>query len=83
MLQNVLKFIQRHVILFLIIAITLTACAPNIERLQERGNVEKLIAALEYERNPEVRADAARALGEMQADEAREPLLTLCFRMMR
>lgn len=77
MLQNVLKFIQRHVILLLVIAITLTACAPNIERLQERGNVEKLIAALEYERNPEVRADAARALGELQTDEAREPLLTL------
>ncbi len=74
---SVSEFIKRYVILLLVITIGLTACAPNIERLQERGNVEKLIAALEYERNPEVRVDAARALGEMEAYDAIEPLLTL------
>jgi len=77
MFQNLPEFAKRYVILFLVIAITLAACAPNIERLQERGNVEKLIDALDFERDPDVRADAARALGELGADEALEPLLTL------
>ncbi len=77
MFQNLPEFAKRYVILFLVIAITLAACAPNIERLQERGNIEKLIDALDFERDPDVRADAARALGELGADEALEPLLTL------
>ena len=69
--------ISRFLIISLILVMTTTACAPNIERLMEKGDVEKLVEALSYERNPEVRAEAALALGELGEAEAMDPLLAL------
>jgi len=77
MYQTVSRSVGKLILLTLILALTATACAPNIDRLKERENVEKLIKALSYERNPEVRADAASALGELGAQEALDPLITL------
>ena len=50
------------VVLLLVAA---AACAPDVTRLQRDGEVEKLIDALAYEKDAEVRADAAEALGEL------------------
>jgi len=77
MSRTVSKPVGKLILMTLILALTATACAPNIDRLKDRGNVEKLIKALSYERDPEVRADAARALGELGALEALDPLITL------
>jgi HEAT repeat protein len=69
--------IQRLLTIFLLAVFMITACAPNIERLKEKGNVEKLIKALSYERSPEIRVEAALALGELGESEARNPLIEL------
>jgi len=69
--------VNRALIVLVMLTLTMTACAPNIERLLEKRDVEKLIEALTYERSPEVRAEAALALGELGEAEAMHPLLAL------
>ncbi len=49
-------------------------CAPNIERLEQKQDVERLISALDH-KNAEVREDAARALGQIGDPRAVEPLI--------
>jgi len=71
------KRIECFLIMLAILTLTITACAPNIERLMEKGKADKLIDALGYERSPEIRAEAALALGELGATEARNPLIEL------
>ncbi len=71
------KSISKFLIKALILATFVSACAPNIDRLKEKGNIDKLVEALSYERDPFVRAEAARALGELEAEEALDPLITL------
>ena len=48
--------------------------APNVQRLKAKGDVDGLIKALAYEKDPNVRQRAARALGELRAQVALEPL---------
>jgi HEAT repeat protein len=77
MFQCLSEFTKRFVVLFVVITVGITACAPNIDRLQRKGNVEKLLAALDDDQIDLVRMDAARALGELGAEEAIDPLITL------
>ncbi|MGB9872500.1 MAG: HEAT repeat domain-containing protein, partial [Anaerolineae bacterium] len=48
---------------------------PNIEKMKARGDVKGLIKALGYEKDWEIRRDAARALGELKDARAVEPLI--------
>lgn len=58
----------------LVILVGLTAsCATNIERLEQRRNVQGLIKALEHQ-DPEVRRRAAQALGSIGDPRAVRPL---------
>ncbi len=75
--RTFLERVESYLVVLVILTLTTTACAPNIERLMEKGDVEKLIEALSYERSPEVRAEAALALGELGESEAMHPLLAL------
>jgi HEAT repeat protein len=62
-------------LLALLAAMILTAsCAPNIESLEKKQDVEGLIRALEQE-NADVREDAAKALGRIGDPRAVEPLI--------
>ncbi len=61
----------------LVLLVTMSAiagCTPNIERLEQKQDVERLISALEH-KNAEVREDAARALGQIGDPRAVEPLI--------
>jgi HEAT repeat protein len=49
---------------------------PNVEKLQEKGNLAGLIKALGYQKDGSVREKAAKALGEMGDAQAVEPLIT-------
>jgi HEAT repeat protein len=49
---------------------------PNIEKLKTRRDVQGLIRALTYKKDPSVRAAAAAALGEIGQPSAIEPLIT-------
>lgn len=53
----------------------LTACSPDIDALRTEGDVQGLIDALDSDESAELRADAARALGELSASEAVDPLV--------
>jgi len=53
---------------------SIIGCAPNIERLEQKQDVEELIIALDH-KNGEVRKDAARALGQIGDSRALEPLI--------
>ncbi len=77
MFQCLSEFTKRFVVLFVVITVGITACAPNIDRLQRKENVEKLLAALDDDQIDLVRMDAARALGELGAEEAIDPLVRL------
>jgi|GEM_PF-429122 len=48
---------------------------PNVEKLWTKGDVEGLIKALGYEKNPHVREHAASALGKIGDERAVEPLI--------
>ena len=48
---------------------------PNVKKLMAKGNVEGLIKALDYEKDPSVRAVAAIALGQIGGARAAEPLI--------
>ena len=50
---------------------------PNIEKLEARRNVEKLIEALRYKKDSNVCRAAARALGNIGDARAVEPLIAL------
>src|SRR5688572_6380557 len=43
---------------------------PDIGRLERRGDVHRLVRALRFKRDPQVRASAAEALGKLQAQTA-------------
>jgi len=61
-------------LLVLVLAAGATAgCTPNIERLEQKRNVQGLIKALDHE-DPEVRRNAAQALGSIGDQRAVEPL---------
>ena len=63
--------------LFAIALLLLTACGPDIDSLRAEGDVQGLIEALSDD-SAEIRADAARALGQLSASgasEAVDPLL--------
>jgi len=63
----------------LLILIFATACAPNIERLKKKGDVDKLIEVIEGDSNPYTMTremyDAAIALGELGDKKAIKPLI--------
>ena len=48
---------------------------PNIEKLLAEGDAASLIRSLDYRRDPRVRRDAARALGQVDDAAAVEPLI--------
>jgi HEAT repeat protein len=48
---------------------------PNVEKLKAKGDVKGLIKALGYEKDPNVRQDAAGALGALKDPQAVEPLI--------
>lgn len=50
--------------------------APNVAALRDKGDVAGLIAALVYKDDPQIRKEAALALGASKAPEALAPLLT-------
>ncbi len=50
---------------------------PNVDKLKERRDVEGLIKALGYQRNEEVRRQAAVALGDIHSSFAVQPLINL------
>jgi HEAT repeat protein len=54
-----------------------SACVPNIAKLQEEKDIQKLVEALAFEGKPEVRAQAAKALGELQETSAIDQLVGL------
>ena len=68
-------FAMGFLLLMLGVVIVSTAgCAPNIYQLYEKQDVEGLIRALDY-RAPEVRQNAANALGNIGDPRAVEPLI--------
>lgn len=54
--------------------------APNIEKLKEKRDVDGLIRALDYNKDVEVRGDAADALGELFDVRAVVPLIKAMIR---
>lgn len=50
---------------------------PNINKLKTKGNVQGLIRALNYKKDPTIRRDAAKALGETGDSIAVEPLIEI------
>ncbi len=50
-------------------------CTPNIEKLQNKQDVESLIKALNYEPDIKIRDNAVAALGEIGDKRAMEPLI--------
>lgn len=48
---------------------------PNIEKLADKGDIDGLIKALNYKKDPKIRRDAAKVLGEKGDSRAIEPLL--------
>lgn len=48
---------------------------PNIKNFKEKKNVEKLIQALDYENDPKIRWEAAKALGELKENRALNQLI--------
>lgn len=53
------------------------ASPPDISKLASKADVQGLIEALSYERDPEIRKTAAEALGELADPKAVEPLILL------
>jgi HEAT repeat protein len=49
---------------------------PDVEKLQDKGNLAGLIKALSYQKDGSVREKAAKALGEIGDAQAVEPLIT-------
>lgn len=47
---------------------------PNVKKLKEKGDVKGLIKALRH-KDPSIRKDAAKALGDLKANEAVEELI--------
>lgn len=52
---------------------------PNINKLKTKGNVQGLIRALNYKKDPTIRRDAAKALGEIGDSLAVEPLIEIAI----
>ncbi|MGB2907434.1 MAG: HEAT repeat domain-containing protein [Candidatus Aminicenantaceae bacterium] len=50
---------------------------PNIDKLKSRLDIKGLIKALDYTKNATLREKAVEALGELRADAATEPLISL------
>src|SRR5690554_3034255 len=48
---------------------------PNIEKMKARRDIKGLIKALSYQKDEEIRADAASALGELEEQSAIDPLI--------
>jgi len=48
---------------------------PNVEKLKSKEDVDDLIKALEFKKDPDVRKAAAKALGELESKAAVEPLI--------
>ena len=66
-------------VVFLLISLLLFGCTPNIARLQSKGDIDKLVKALDYKHDNyiqegEIRAEAIEALMEI-GDPAVEKLL--------
>ena len=53
--------------------------SPNINKLKTKGNVQGLIKALNYKKNPTIRLDATIALGEIGDSLAVEPLIEIAM----
>jgi len=53
---------------------------PNVEKLEKKGKISALIAALAYTKNSEIPAAAARALGRLGDSTAVQPLVDLLER---
>lgn len=62
------------ILITLLLAVA-AACAPDIAKLQRQGKIEPILEALNYEKDASVRADAATALGELDAAAAVDPLI--------
>ena len=49
---------------------------PNIKKLESKKNIEGLIKALSYQKDVQIRIDAAQALGNIADIRAIDPLLS-------
>jgi HEAT repeat protein len=63
------------IFVILLILAMLAACAPDIARLQRQGNIDQLVEALNDAEDAPIRAEAAAALGELEASGAIDPLI--------
>jgi len=72
---HALRIYSKLFMVVIIILMIASACVPNVHRFEERGKVEKLIKALDYDRQSYVREDAALALGKLGDEQAVEPLI--------
>lgn len=77
MKRTIFEKVNRILPIMFILILVMTACKPNVGRLLDKGDVEELIAALSYERDPEIRAEAALALSELDEVEAIDPMIAL------
>lgn len=50
---------------------------PNIRKLKDRRDIPRLLKALDYEKNENIRHSAVEALGELRVNESAQPLLDL------
>lgn len=75
MKKNIAALFLRGIILLLVIVSTLSACAPNMEKLIDDENVPKLIRALKFRGDAAIREEAATVLGEIGDKDAIDPLI--------
>ena len=74
-----IKSIAIYSLLVITCSLGLVGCkrtAEKIERWEARNNTQKLVKALD-DINPEIRSAAAKALGNLKAESAVEPLASM------
>lgn len=52
---------------------------PNVEKLKSKKNVNGLIKAINYKKDPQIQIQAITALGELNATQAIEPIILLAY----
>jgi HEAT repeat protein len=62
--------LARTLLCVLLVLLLVAGCGPNVERLLDEGDVQGLIDVLNSDADTQVRADAAAALGQLDAVEA-------------
>lgn len=78
MLENTFRNQLFKALFLSVILVVSIGCKPNIEKLSDTGNVDKLINALEHN-DWKIRRDAAVALGDLKDPLSIEPLINSLF----